>query len=126
MRLPLTLGSPTLERRDLLKNGFATVTALVGSAFAEPEQAAASAPRLAFLEGTLEGAEYSSWKFWLCITGNRAQGLVFNPATVGGAPDEFQALRLEGRLSSRLEMTAFAWKDVNHTVPVGRLQGRIR
>lgn len=110
-----------MERRDLLKLGAAFGAALAGApARADGDTAEASAARLAFFEGALQGEEFAAWTFWLAVVGKRAQGIVYDPATVGGASSELRALRLEGRVDGGLALHVYRWKDLNHTRPIGR------
>src|SRR5262249_21002414 len=110
-----------MERRELLRRGALLGSLLVGERLADVEPAAAGGLPVAFLEGELEAGDLPAWTLWLSITGKRAQGFAFDPATVD---DELQALRFEGRFhDGRLKMTVFGLKDVNFTRPIGTVHG---
>jgi hypothetical protein len=112
-----------MERRDFLKRG-----ALLGASLVAGPTSAADdgdgddfGPPVFFLEGLLHRERLGDWLLWLSLTGSRAQGFAFDPATVDA---QLAALRFEGRLrGNQLAMQLFALEDLNYLHPLGTLTG---
>jgi hypothetical protein len=117
-----------VERRDLIRGGLLLGAGLLVEG---PAEARRSAPVPAvFFEGLL-GGDFEGWVVHLVVTGRRAAGIAYDPATVDrntpeGEPEELRALRLQGKLTRRsLKMKAYDIEDLRLRRRVGLLSARV-
>lgn len=118
-----------MKRRKVIHGGLLLAAGLLVEGPAET--APSGLVSASFFEGQL-GDDFSGWVVHLVLTGRRAAGLAYDPASVDrtspeGEFEPLRGLRLKGTLGwSGLTLAAYGMEDLRHAQPVGVLTARLR
>lgn len=116
-----------MDRRQVLRHGIALGGAAVGGTLLAPGPSEAAAAPM-FYRGTVSGTGFTGWTFFLVVTGAKARGSAFDPATITrpGGNGTGMGVNLVGSVRrGALNLLGYALDDYGMANPVANLTGQI-